>query len=90
MSFLCHRPRSLHPLIVVVLRPVARILAALMGKGVKMWWRRQPSIKQEAVLDHFRHYKYLYAGMLTMTSFFNSEILLVWPQLCITIIRVCI
>uniref|UniRef100_A0A0P4WN92 Metalloendopeptidase OMA1, mitochondrial n=2 Tax=Scylla olivacea TaxID=85551 RepID=A0A0P4WN92_SCYOL len=48
------RPRLVNPLLLAVLRPASKFLAALVGRGFRKWWQALPRHKKEIFRDHLR------------------------------------
>ncbi|XP_039307730.1 metalloendopeptidase OMA1, mitochondrial isoform X5 [Solenopsis invicta] len=56
--------KNLHipPLVALVLRPVLRISALLMGRGVKRWWARKSNKEKEDYKQWFRDRRNVFLG----------------------------
>ncbi|TGZ45907.1 Metalloendopeptidase mitochondrial [Temnothorax longispinosus] len=56
--------QNLHvpPLVAMLLRPILRIGAVLMGRGMKRWWTRKPEKEKEEYKQWFRERRNIFLG----------------------------
>lgn len=56
--------QALPPFLVVMIKPLSRILAVLIGRRFRKWWRKLDGEKQEEIKAKSRQYSHLWGGKL--------------------------
>eukprot|EP00094_Tigriopus_californicus_P008686 TCALIF_08371-PB protein Name:"Similar to oma1 Metalloendopeptidase OMA1, mitochondrial (Danio rerio)" AED:0.53 eAED:0.54 QI:0/0/0/0.83/0.2/0.33/6/0/362 len=54
---------ALPPILVGLVKPIARITAALFGRRVRIWWRKLPDQRRIAVLDKLKKSRMILGGL---------------------------
>ena len=61
-SIIIFRKCDVNPIFGFILKPLSRVFAILVGRGIKKWWSILPPNKKQLFFHHVIKNKYKYAG----------------------------
>ena len=53
------QPRAIHPLITLFAKPISRIAGAVLGRSVRVWWKKLPQNRKDALKTQALKFRWL-------------------------------
>ena len=53
------QPRAIHPLITLFAKPISRIAGAVLGRSVRVWWKKLPQNQKDALKTQALRFRWL-------------------------------